>query len=231
MALIGFGTVVTQARGSASGTVYSRNKGGAYIRGRIAPLNPRSAAQRLVRTNFATNAKVWSGTLTIAERAAWTFFAQANPLVNILGASIIISGMSMMMKLNQILSQIGSAIQTTPPTDLAVPALSAVLSVAAHSGLQTVVLTTAAQATNDPAKYYIFASKPLPPGKTASSSNYRYLTAYEPVAAATSISLSTLYIAKFGAIVSGQAVFVLVATVNATTGAVTPGLIFQTAVT
>lgn len=228
MALIAAGSVVSDIRGSIAGTTYSRNKGGLYARARVAPINRNTPAQTLVRNNFATNAKLWSGTFTADERAAWTAFAAANPLVNILGASIIVSGLAMAQKLNQVLSQVGAATITAPPPDLSVPALAPASGVVVDDTGPTMEVTTTAQAVVAGAKYYIFATPGLSPGKTPQTSQFRYIGAYAGVAAATSVSFVDNWQLLFGAVpATGLVVGVLVATVNTESGAVTPGLRFN----
>lgn len=228
MALIAAGSVVSDIRGSIAGTTYSRNKGGLYARARVAPINRNTPAQSLVRANFATNAKRWSGTFTDSERASWTAFAAANPLVNILGASIIVSGLAMAQKLNQVLSQIGAAAITAPPPDLSVPPLAAVTGAVLDSTLPGLTIDTAAQTVVAGAKYYVFATPPLAPGKTPQTSQYRFIGAYAATAAATSIDASAEYTALFGSsYTAGQSFGAIVSTVNVESGAVTPGLVFN----
>lgn len=227
MALLKLGIIATDARGSVAGTVFSRNKGGAYMRGRVAPLNPNSPRQAAVRQNFASNAKLWSGTLTDAERQAWTFFAQANPLVNILGASIIVSGLSMMMKLNQILLQIGEPIITTPPSDLNVDPIVDVTAVTVDHTSPAVTGTTLAQSALADTAYYVFASPPRAAGRKPGTSDYRFMARVDPVASATVVDITSQYQAAFGAFIAGQSVGILVSQVSITKGAVTPGFVFN----
>jgi hypothetical protein len=227
-ALIGLGSVVSDIRGSIAGTTYSRNKGGAYARARVAPINRNTPAQSLVRANFAANAKLWSGTFTASERAAWTAFAAANPLVNILGASIIVSGLAMAQKLNQVLAQIEAAPITSPPPDLSVDALAASTGATAVSGTHVIKVTTDAQTAVTDADYYLFATAPLAPGKTPQASQYRFVGQYSSVAANVDIDFSATYNALFGSVwIAGQSIGVLVATVNNVSGAVTPGVVYN----
>jgi hypothetical protein len=226
MALINLGSMATDVRNSVGAVTFSRNKGGAYVRAKVSPVQPRTPAQTRVRANFAANSKLWSGTLTSAQQAAWTFFAASNPLINVFGNSIVVSGLAIMMKLNQILSQIGVAPITDPPSDLSVPALANVLDMAASEDADTVTFDTAAQAVVAGAKYYIFATAPLAPGKKPGTSDYRFIGTYAAVAAAVSIDISTNWKAIFGDVPTGKTIGGLVATVNTATGAVTPGLVF-----
>ena len=230
MALITLGSVATDIRNSIGGVTYSRNKGGAYARARVVPLNPQTTAQTTVRANFANNSKAWSGTLTAAQRTAWTNFAAVNPYVNVLGASIILSGIAMFQSLNQILSQIGSAQETDPPPDLSVPAIAASSSVEADSTGPTFVVNTAAQAVSATTSYYVMATGTLSPGKTPQSSDFRYLGLYAPVAAAVTVSLLAQWVANNGALVSGTVIGVRVAQVNLATGAILPAISYMTTV-
>lgn len=230
MALITFSAAISDARNSNGGVVFSRNLGGAYMRARVAPVNRRTPAQTLVRANFAANSKAWSQLLTASQRSAWTFFAQANPLRNVLGASIIVSGIAMFQKLNQVLAQVGSAMITDPPIDLSVPALAAPIDLDGNAGGPGLTVNTAAQSVVAGAEYYIFASPPMSPGKTASVSDMRFIGAYPSVAAAVIVDIYAAWSALFGppAGAGGQTVGALVGTVNTTSGAVTPGLRLNT---
>lgn len=226
-ALITMGGTITDARGSIAGNVFSRNKGGAYIRARVAPINRNTPAQTLVRANFGSNAKAWSSLLTAAQRTAWTNFAAANPLINILGASIIVSGISMFMKLNQVLSQIGSANITDPPVDLSVPPLAAPYGGNFVTMSQVAQVLTAAQTSESGASYYVFATKPLAPGKTPQQSDLRFVMTKQQTVTDVMFSLQSFYGALFGDFIVGQTIGLAIATVNVSTGAVTPALQFN----
>lgn len=227
MALITLSSMVSAARGSVGGTVFSRNKGGAYTRARTTPINRNTPAQSAVRANFGATSKSWSADLTAGERTAWTSFAASNPLVNVLGASIIVSGLAMFMKLNQILGVIEYPNISTPPPDLSVPPIAAVLGATAVSATPSIVINTDAQTEVPDADYYIFATKPLAPGKTPQTSDYRYMQVFSPVALATTADITAAYVAAFGNWINGASIGVNVATVNTSTGAVTPGVVFQ----
>jgi hypothetical protein len=54
MAKINFGQTVNDARGKLGGTVFSKNKSGAYTRRKVTPANPRTVAQSRVRNFFGT---------------------------------------------------------------------------------------------------------------------------------------------------------------------------------
>jgi hypothetical protein len=232
MAKILFGNMVQDARGKLAGTIFSANKAGAYTRRKASPTGPATPAQAAVRAAFGSNSKLWSGAMSDDQRAAWKFFAQANPVVDVFGNSIVLSGMSMAQKLNQRLVQIDEDPILDPPSDMSVPAIAAATG-AQHtltgSDLDSIQIDTAAQAVVADAEYYIFSTGALPGGKSAQKNMYRFMLAAPPSAAATSVDFTTPYLATFGAAFpAGSYISVLVATINSASGAVTPGLIFTT---
>jgi len=68
------GSVIGELRGKASGYVFSRNRGGAYVRQYVVPVNPKTAAQGLARAAFGNSASGYNS-LSSAQRAAWDAFA------------------------------------------------------------------------------------------------------------------------------------------------------------
>lgn len=231
-ALIQLGAIVTGIRNSVKGSTYSQNRGGAYVKGKPIPTNRRTTAQTTVRAAFAANAKLWSGTLTPAQRAAWTLFAQNNPYTNVFGEVKQLSGMAMMMSLNQVLRVIGSAIITDAPSDLSVPPLAAIIGpdgpAANGTPVSGIMVDTAVQAVVAGAKWYVFATGALAGGKAAGQSDYRLLGTIAAIAAQSDISLDALYAIVFpGAGIAGQHIGVAISTVNTATGAVTPALLMD----
>lgn len=222
MAKINFGGVVQDARGKQNGLVYSRNGSGAYVRAKVSPVQPNTARQLAVRAAFAANSKRWSGTLTQAQRNQWTAFAAANPITDVFGNSVTLNGLAMFNRLNQILSVIGMAVVLTPPVDLNVPALAPATALGGSAGLGTLSITTTAQSVVAGAEYYIFATGNQAPGVSPNANQYRFIGAVAPVASATAISIGTLWAAVFGSLIVGKNIWVLLATVNTTSGAVTP---------
>jgi hypothetical protein len=60
--------------GKLGGTVYARNKGGAYVRQFVKPTNPRSQAQILARQRFKNAVTAWSS-LTTSQKSNWSNYA------------------------------------------------------------------------------------------------------------------------------------------------------------
>jgi hypothetical protein len=228
MAKINFGNIVQDARGKLAGTVFSANKGGAYVRRKASPTGPATDAQAKVRANFGANSKMWSQLLSDEQRAAWKFFAAANPRVDVFGNSIVLSGMAMMQSLNQVLAQILEPPITDAPVDMSVPALATPTGLTADVATPKLTVATSTQAVVAGALYYIFATGGMQAGKTPQRNQYRFLTTHAATAAATAIELISPWEAAWGDPITGQRVSVIVATVNTATGATTPGLKFST---
>ena len=81
---IKFGSIVTDGSGKLGGHVYSKNRGGNYVRTNVVPSNPRTAAQILARSRFGLASAGWKA-LTAQQREAWEEFARNNPYSDNLG--------------------------------------------------------------------------------------------------------------------------------------------------
>jgi len=70
-----------ELRGKIGGTVYSRNKAGAYARAKVTPVNPQTVQQQTARYRFG-NMSILYQALTTAAKDCWQVFASThfNPL-------------------------------------------------------------------------------------------------------------------------------------------------------
>lgn len=121
MASIKFGSIgISDARGSIGGTVFSRNRGGAYIRQRTTPVNPNTSRQAAIRATFGTVQSSWRG-LTEAQRESWRSNAVNFPVKNRLGETITLQGNILFQKCNMVLASAGlplSVICSTNPAQM-----------------------------------------------------------------------------------------------------------------
>jgi len=67
---IKFGALVVDGRGKIGGHVASKNRGGAYLRTKVTPVNPQTSFQNAVRNRLTAFAQAWRG-LAASQRAAW----------------------------------------------------------------------------------------------------------------------------------------------------------------
>lgn len=120
MALLKFGAMIADARGSVGGVVFARNRGGAYARNRTVPINPNTSRQSAVRALLGDLANIWTNTLTQVQRDAWELYAANVPLVNSLGESRNVSGINMYVRTNSVMLDTGGTRLDAAPTDFTV---------------------------------------------------------------------------------------------------------------
>jgi len=102
MARISFSPLIVEASGKVKDTVFSRWKGRAYIRSRVTPANPKSAAQTLVRESLARVVDLWQSTVADMQ-TNWNTYA----------SPFSISGYNAFMKANRADEQAGNILQVT----------------------------------------------------------------------------------------------------------------------
>jgi len=62
--------MMTDARGKLGGQVFSKNRGGSFVRTKVTPANPQTSSQSLARSRFALLNNRWNE-LTEEQRIAW----------------------------------------------------------------------------------------------------------------------------------------------------------------
>lgn len=114
MALIKFGMMMTDARGKLGGQVFSKNRGGNYVRTNVVPNNPQTSLQGSIRSMFATISSRWSQ-LTEVQRAGWQAQVQKFERTNVFGDRKVLSGKALFQSLNTELRNAGKAIIEDAP--------------------------------------------------------------------------------------------------------------------
>jgi hypothetical protein len=116
MVQIRTGAGITAISGSSSGSTFSHNRSGAYIRSRTKPRNTRSEAQSTARSVFSQLSKKWQTTLTDPDRDSWNTYAAAITVKNKLGEDIHLTGQLMFFRTNQSRLTAGLSLITAAPT-------------------------------------------------------------------------------------------------------------------
>lgn len=221
MAKVLFTAIVADIRGKLNGTVFSKNRGGAYTRTKVTPSNPRTTAQNTVRQRLATYAQGWRA-LSATAMAAWQSAVENYKKTDIFGNIKNPSGINLYVKINANLTEAGQAAITSPALPGAVtgPVTLALTGAAGTPALSLAFTVTPVVAGMT---WIVYATPQVSPGVTFVKNQFRKLTTI--AAAATSPdNILTVYTAKFGALVAGQKVFVQVVAVNNTTGQKSPPL-------
>lgn len=114
MAIIIPGAMVSQASGRIGGTIFSRNRGGAYVRNGSIPTTVTSPFAQLIKSVTAAQSQAWAG-LDAAVQEQWREWATQNPVINRLGQSRTLSGHQAFVQINGRLVYAGFDALDSPP--------------------------------------------------------------------------------------------------------------------
>lgn len=216
MAKVLFTAIVADMRNKLNGTVFSKNRYGAYTRTKVTPVNPQSTAQQLVRGRFGARSAAWRG-LTETQRQSWIDGAAGFPVFDIFGNAKVLSGQALYNKFNLNLAQAGQAAITTCPAAVAIPSLvSMALSADVSDGAFEITAGLAAV----PAGYtaIIFATPCYGAGISFVKNKYRSVVALPAATSLAGADLIAEWSALFGVLVATQKVSVYAFLVSNTTG-------------
>lgn len=203
-------------RGSIGDNTFSHNRGGDYVRRRVAPTNPNSTRQQTMRTYLGTLAALWGSTLTPAERAQWNVWAGQQAKEGPLGNSINLTGINGYVWTNCHLLDAGDTRIDAPPIVVA-PTGLLTLSVDV-SALNTADITFTATPLAANHKLVTFMSLPQ---SGAAQPNFKQcrIVGYSAAAQASPYAATLPF-----SVISGQTVVFFVAILDDETGLFSPFL-------
>lgn len=188
-----FGAIVVAGSGKVGGHVFSKNRGGAYMRTKVTPSNPNTVAQQNVRAVLSSLSQSWSG-LTDAQRLAWQGAVNDWSSTDIFGDIKNPSGVNLYVRLNSVLLNSGQATIDTPPLKEEMPYTEIVSAIFDVSSSTLVV--TFADASYDAVEVAVSATPTLSAGVNFVKSQFRRIGTV--TGATGTIAVGTEYIAKFG---------------------------------
>lgn len=210
MAKIKFGAMMVDASGKLGGQVFSKNRGGAYIRTKSTPLNPQTSAQMAIRGIFASISSAWSG-LSEASRQSFNNLVSSYARTDIFGDLRNPSGKNLFQRLNQNLEISGQAQITVCGQPQEVP----------FANLSEVALNDAAAQINltydgvtSGSKVVVWATPPLSAGTSFVKNKLRQIAVLDGQPGDTQ-NVGAAYIAKFGAFEDGSNIYFGVRVINA----------------
>lgn len=115
--------ILGNLRGSVGANTFSHNRGGDYLRRRVAPTNKNSTRQQTMRSMLSSLASQWSSLLTPEQRIAWNTWAGQQTKEGPLGNSINLTGINGFIWTNTHVLDAGDTILSNPPTDVGPEAL------------------------------------------------------------------------------------------------------------
>lgn len=213
MAKVLFTAIVAEMRNKLNGNVFSKNRGGNYLRNKVTPVNPNTSFQAAQRANLGAQSSGWRD-LTQAQRDAWIAAAQNFPYTDIFGSVKILSGQQLYVKLNTNLINAGQSAITSPPVPVSVPLVTPASASIAGGGAKTVTISPAAI----PAGFVlmVWASPTVSPGKAFFKNLIRYLGNFTVTAGVA--TLTTAYNNRFGEATATQKAQIGVVLVSDSTG-------------
>lgn len=232
MALIKLTAFLDSISGKVNGSVFSRNKGGAYVRGKGIVSNPQSVAQSSVRAIFGAISQAWRG-LTEVQRDAWNAATSNFPYQNRLGDTKVLSGFALHQKLNNNLSTIGQPFIANPPQPMEVAAMTDLDAVVEVGGVSTTMNITG-QFT-DPlsvaAKVALFATPPLSPGVSNYKNELRLVEVYDIADLVATKDINADYESVFGAAIEGSKIGFKAQVISISTGQASAEIQYSTIAT
>ena len=191
MAKIKFGMFMTDARGKVGGQVFSKNRGGAYVRTKVTPANGQTARQSFVRQLLGAISQSWSG-LTQSARDSFDGAVAQWSKTDIFGDIRNPTGKNLFTRLNINLANSGQAEILIAPDKVEMPLLTA--SAVGNNGAEMNITDI----VNEPsAVLVVSATAPQSAGTNFFRGKYRQIGFY-PGATAENADLLPDYVAKFG---------------------------------
>lgn len=204
---------MADARGKLNGTVFSKNRGGSYVRTKVTPSNPQTTAQTIVRQRLASFSASFRA-LTAAQILSWNNAVGDFLTTNIFGDTVTPSGLQLFVKINSNLAAIGQVPLDVPPSPGALSPLTQ------HIVALTVATATVALGSITDDEYYVIeATAPVSPGRLFLKNEFRVIeTLVGTGAAIPAHSFFTAYSLKFGVPVVGQRIGLRVKVISSNTG-------------
>lgn len=215
MAKIKLTAFLADIRGKVSGTVFSKNRGGAYARTKVSPINAQTTRQSAVRSQLTSFAQAFRS-LTAAQIASWNSAVSNFTSTDVFGDVKTPSGINLYTKLNMNLAQVGESPISDPPLPSEIPAVDS-LTLTTNGTSPAVSLAFSPSPVPADTAFIVEATAPVSPGKSFVKSEYRQIS-FLAAAATTPANLLTDYAAKFGNPITGQKIFMRVTPVNTVTG-------------
>lgn len=207
--------IVADIRNKLNGSVFSKNRYGAYVRTKVTPVNPQSTSQMLARNKLTNWSQNWRA-LNESQRQGWIAAAPNFPTTDIYGNIKILSGQALYVKLNINLANVGASDISDAPSPIGLPTFDSLSLSAAETG-PTLSMTFAPTPVAADFAISVFATPNVPPGRSFVKNLYRFIQIVD--AAATSpANLLTAYQAVHGNPVADQKIFVKAFFVSKTTG-------------
>ena len=214
--------------GKLNGTVFAKNRGGAYMRTKVSPVNARTSAQLQARNLLSGYSQAWRN-LTQAQRDAWNAASSDWSLATVFAQGATATGHGLFVTLNTNTNLAGGTSLTLPPNKVgAAPVQELNGATAVAGGDITLDMLPAAVPVGH--TMYIESTQGMSAGISNANSKYRFIGTIA-AGGQTDENISDSYAAKFGELSAGQKVFFRIKFININTGEVSLPVTTSTIVT
>lgn len=205
MALIKFGMMMTDARGKLGGHVFSKNRGGNYVRTNVVPNNPQTSLQGSIRSLFATISSRWSQ-LTAAQRDGWQSQVNKFERTNVFGDRKVLSGKALFQSLNTeaMNAEMGIITDAPAPQEI-ISKIPIINQLYLDGGALTLTVDATGKATAG-GKTVVQATAPQTAGTFNAKNKFRTIEVFDSADDAI-LDLAAAYVDKFGTPAEGAKVF------------------------
>lgn len=225
MAIIIPGVAVSQVSGRVGGTIFSRNRGGAYMRNGSIPTTVTTLFAQTVKAITASQSQAWAG-LSDALKEQWVEWAAQNPVINRLGQSRTLSGHQAFVQINARLRCSGFSAITSPPVGAApAPFVPDTITAKAGPSVATVAYTPTPAPTGVAVQCFAYLANS--PGVRYVKNRLALVTA-SAAAAASPLDIADDVEERFGTLQAGQTLHIALRALDSTTGLVS-GVFYRSA--
>ena len=220
MAIIKTSAIVSDIKGTAGGNVFASNKGGNYLRRYKKPTNRNSEKQQVVRSAFGAMTGLWRQ-LTELQRSSWNEGAVNFPMMNKLGEAKVLSGQQLFNKLNNNLVQAGQATLSTCPIPQSFPSVefTNVQNITTGNVLNFTLLTDGGVNVPNGFVLVVSATASLSAGINSPQKGlFKNIALADSGDSIEDYEISTPYNNNFGALITGDTIFIGAYLVNTISG-------------
>jgi hypothetical protein len=218
MALLVPGAVVSVLSGKIGGTVFARNRGGAYARAYAIPTRVTSETAQSVKAAFAAASQAYAN-LTTAQIAAWDAYGQENPVSNRIGQLITLKGQSWFVGCNARLIVAGESQITLPPI-LAAPVIAVADNPVVDVSDTLATIDVAAHTADASIRIAVYGARSVSAGKRYLENLYTTVYLSDAGASGTTLSFGSNLEAKLGSLQAGVTYHFKVVMLDVRTGLV-----------
>jgi len=224
MANIRTGSIVADIRGKVGDEIYSRNRGGAFVKAYVSPVQPDTAMQITARADMAAAVAAWQS-LSDTERNQWNTYAMTRNPENIALKGRRSSGYNLFIERALNLRKAGFTDDPQPFDSLIKLQVDLTFTTCTTTNLRLDIVRTPVGGSSSTRRYIIFASGPVSSGVMSPNSVTYVFMQVASVPTSNASFFITAWTNRFGSPAGfvGSKIFVKVHCVNVSRQPLFPG--------